>query len=120
PPKSLDPKRRRMAMMTDRPILFFDSGIGGLTVLREARILMPARRFVYVADDAGFPYGAWEEAQLQQRLVDLFGQLIRRWHPSMIVIACNTASTLAIEHLRHVYEGEIFVGTVPAIKPAAE
>ena len=43
--------------MTDRPVLMFDSGVGGLTVLREARVLMPARRFVYVADDAGFPYG---------------------------------------------------------------
>ena len=48
--------------MTERPVLVFDSGIGGLTVLREARVLMPDRHFVYVADDAGFPYGAWEEA----------------------------------------------------------
>ena len=53
--------------MTERPILMFDSGIGGLTVLREARVLMPERRFVYVADDAGFPYGDWEEAALRAR-----------------------------------------------------
>ena len=51
--------------MTERPILMFDSGVGGLTVLREARVLMPDRRFVYVADDAAFPYGAWEEPALR-------------------------------------------------------
>ena len=50
--------------MSQRPILMFDSGIGGLTVLREARVLMPDRRFVYVADDAAFPYGDWEEEAL--------------------------------------------------------
>ena len=55
--------------MTDRPILMFDSGIGGLTVLREARVLMPDRRFVYVADDAGFPYGAWEEPALREHVL---------------------------------------------------
>ncbi len=54
----------------ERPILVFDSGIGGLTVLREARVLMPDRRFVYVADDAGFPYGGWEEDALRARIVN--------------------------------------------------
>ncbi len=107
-------------MTASRPILIFDSGIGGLTVLREARVLMPEYRFVYVADDAAFPYGAWEEDALLDRLIALFGELIERWAPQMIVIACNTASTLAIDRLREVYPGQIFVGTVPAIKPAAE
>lgn len=102
------------------PILMFDSGIGGLTVLREARVLMPDRRFVYVADDAGFPYGAWEEPALRGRIIDLFGELLERFRPQISVIACNTASTLAIEALREAYPGHPFVGTVPAIKPAAE
>ena len=106
--------------MADGPVLFFDSGIGGLTVLREARILMPGHRFVYVADDAGFPYGAWEEPLLLARLLDLFGGLIAEHRPAMIVIACNTASTLAIQVLREAFPQETFVGTVPAIKPAAE
>src|SRR5690606_33513907 len=106
--------------MPDRPILFFDSGIGGLTVLREARILMPGRRFVYVADEPAFPYRSWQEAALRERLVRLFGGLIRRWNPALIVIACNTASTLAIHDLRAAYPQYSFVGTVPAIKPAAE
>jgi glutamate racemase len=102
------------------PILMFDSGIGGLTVLREARVLMPDRRFVYVADDAGFPYGAWEEPALRGRIIELFGALLDRFRPEISVIACNTASTLAIDALRQAYPGHPFVGTVPAIKPAAE
>ena len=107
-------------MTADRPILLFDSGIGGLTVLREARVLMPDRRFVYVADDAAFPYGNWEEAALKCRIVELFGQLIARHQPELGVIACNTASTLVMGELRAAYPDTPFVGTVPAIKPAAE
>ena len=101
-------------------VMVFDSGIGGLTVLREARVLMPDRRFIYVADDAAFPYGDWEEAELLERMTGLFGDLIAKWKPEIIVIACNTASTLAISHLREAYPDQTFVGTVPAIKPAAE
>jgi glutamate racemase len=101
-------------------ILVFDSGIGGLTVLREARVLLPNRRFVYVADDAAFPYGNWEEEALRERVVALFGQLLEEHRPEISVIACNTASTLAIDALRQAYPDHAFVGTVPAIKPAAE
>jgi glutamate racemase len=106
--------------MADRPILMFDSGIGGLTVLREARVLMPDRRFVYIADDAGFPYGAWEEPALRERVLALFAGLLQRFDPELSVIACNTASTLVMEALRERFPGHPFVGTVPAIKPAAE
>lgn len=106
--------------MGTRPILFFDSGIGGLSVVKEARVLLPEHPYVYVADDAAFPYGGWEEDALRDRLVTLFGRLIDRFSPSVIVIACNTASTLAIADLRTAYPGQLFVGTVPAIKPAAE
>lgn len=101
-------------------VLIFDSGIGGLTVLREARVLMPDRRFIYVADDAGFPYGDWEEPELLRRMIGLFGELISDWQPALFVIACNTASTLVIEAAREAYPEQEFVGTVPAIKPAAE
>jgi glutamate racemase len=103
-----------------RPILMFDSGVGGLTVLREARVLMPDRRFIYVADDAAFPYGAWEEPALQTHILDLFATLLDRFQPAISVIACNTASTLVIDALREKFPGHPFVGTVPAIKPAAE
>ncbi|MEM9332376.1 MAG: glutamate racemase [Pseudomonadota bacterium] len=101
-------------------ILLFDSGIGGLSVLREARVLMPRERYVYIADDAAFPYGDWEEDGLKSRMVDLFGRLIDHWNPDISVIACNTASTLGIHALREAYPDHVFVGTVPAIKPAAE
>ncbi|TGQ73083.1 MAG: glutamate racemase [Mesorhizobium sp.] len=106
--------------MTERPILMFDSGVGGLTVLREARVLMPDRRFIYVADDAAFPYGAWEEPALRAHILDLFARLLDRFAPSISVIACNTASTLVIDALRERFPQHPFVGMVPAIKPAAE
>ncbi|RVA08696.1 glutamate racemase, partial [Mesorhizobium sp. M7A.F.Ca.CA.002.05.1.1] len=106
--------------MTERPILMFDSGIGGLTVLREARVLMPDRRFIYVADDAAFPYGAWEEPALRAHILELFGKLLERFAPAISVIACNTASTLVIDALRDRFPEHPFVGMVPAIKPAAE
>lgn len=107
-------------MSTRGGILFFDSGIGGLSVVKEARILLPDHDYIYVADDAAFPYGAWEEDALRARLARLFGDLLARYAPSLVVIACNTASTLAIADLRKAFPGQPFVGTVPAIKPAAE
>ncbi|MFB9952132.1 glutamate racemase [Rhizobium puerariae] len=103
-----------------KPVLMFDSGIGGLTVLREARVLIPERGFIYVADDAGFPYGGWEEAALKQRILSLFEKLLDDHDPEVCVIACNTAFTLAGADLREAFPHMTFVGTVPAIKPAAE
>jgi glutamate racemase len=103
-----------------KPVLVFDSGIGGLTVLREARVLMPERGFIYVADDAGFPYGGWEEEALTQRILSLFGELLKTYRPEICIIACNTAFTLAGAALRAAFPAMTFVGTVPAIKPAAE
>ena len=100
-------------------ILVFDSGIGGLTVLREARVAMPDQRFVYVADDAGFPYGDWEDLALAKHVCDLFEGLIERFRPDLAIIACNTASTVVMKPLRERFDLP-FVGTVPAIKPAAE
>lgn len=103
-----------------KPILVFDSGIGGLTVLREARVLMPERGFIYVADDAGFPYGAWEEGALKERILSLFSELLADYQPEICIIACNTAFTLVGADLRSTFPQMTFVGTVPAIKPAAE
>lgn len=101
------------------PILVFDSGIGGLSVLRAAREKLPDARFVYVADDAAFPYGNWEEAALRDHIVALMGRLIAEHRPAAVVIACNTASTLVLPLLRERFDVP-FVGTVPAVKPAAE
>ena len=102
------------------PVLFFDSGLGGLTVLREARYLLPYEPLLYVADDAAFPIGRWPEADLKARLLALFDDLIAEHAPKAVVIACNTAFTLAGEALRKAHPQVPFVGTVPAIKPAAE
>src|SRR3982074_843897 len=98
-------------------ILVFDSGLGGLTVFREVLKACPDARYVYVADDAFFPYGDHGEAELVGRVVALRGELIETYRPDLIVIACNTASTLVLPHLRARFSVP-FVGTVPAIKPA--
>ena len=95
----------------------FDSGLGGLTVLREIVGARPDAHYVYVADDAFFPYGHHGEDQIIARVVPLIGELIATHAPDLVVIACNTASTLVMSHLREQYKVP-FVGTVPAIKPA--
>ncbi|WP_375665578.1 glutamate racemase [Bartonella sp. TT121SHDZB] len=106
--------------MDERPVLFFDSGIGGLTVLREVRVLIPEKQFIYVADDAGFPYGNWEENVLKDHILKIFTNLLTRYNPALCVIACNTVSTLMMANLRQNFPHVLFVGTVPAIKSAAE
>jgi glutamate racemase len=107
-----------MAFVSHAPtILVFDSGLGGLTVFREIVRLRPGARYVYVADDAYFPYGQHSEDEIVARVVPLIGDLIGRHAPDLVVIACNTASTLVMAHLRATYAVP-FVGTVPAIKPA--
>jgi glutamate racemase len=106
--------------MPDVPnILVFDSGLGGLTVFAEAVLLRPDARFFYAADDAGFPYGRLGEAQLIERVMAVMARLIARIVPDVVVIGCNTASTLVLPHLRAAYPKLPFVGTVPAVKPAA-
>ena len=104
-------------MASSLTILVFDSGLGGLTVLREIVGARPDAHYVYVADDAFFPYGHHSEEQIIARVVPLVGELIAAHSPDLVVIACNTASTLVMSHLRNAYSVP-FVGTVPAIKPA--
>jgi glutamate racemase len=103
--------------MPSPTILVFDSGLGGLTVFREIVPLRPDARFVYAADDAGFPYGRLSERELSERVVSIMGTLIDTHRPDLVVIACNTASTLVLADLRNAFSVP-FVGTVPAIKPA--
>ena len=106
-------------MNPSAPILFFDSGVGGLSVLAPTRALLPNAPIVYAADSAGFPYGKRTEAEIASRVPALLGRLVERFHPRLAVIACNTASTIALEHVRSALDLPV-VGTVPAIKPAAE
>ena len=100
------------------PILFFDSGLGGLSVLKAAQALVPNMPVVYVADYGGLPYGEKSEIDITARVAAMLGQLAERYRPAIMVIACNTASTIALSAVRAALELSI-VGTVPAIKPAA-
>jgi glutamate racemase len=101
-------------------ILVFDSGLGGLTIHAELTKARPDARYIYVADDAGFPYGLFAEAALAERVTTLMARLIARYAPDLVVVACNTASTVnvVLPHLRAHFDLP-FVGTVPPIKPAA-
>ncbi len=105
-------------MDASAPILLFDSGVGGLSVLAELRKLLPEAPVIYAADNAGLPYGAKTEAQVAARVAGLLGRMTERFGPRLVCIACNTASTIALGMVREVLEVPI-VGTVPAIKPAA-
>lgn len=109
----------RPAMTDSRPLLLFDSGVGGLSVLAGVRAALPNAPIVYVADNGGFPYGTKTEAEISARVPALLGRLAERCRPRLIVIACNTASTIALTGVRAALDLPV-VGTVPAIKPAAE
>ena len=106
-------------MTSIRPLLIFDSGVGGLSVLGAIRALLPAAPLVYAADSAGYPYGTKRPAEIEARVPALLGRLAERFDPELIVIACNTASTIALDAVRAALD-LLVVGTVPAIKPAAE
>ena len=103
----------------DAPILVFDSGIGGLSVLAKIQMVLPTAPIIYSADYAGLPYGEKSEIEVATRVCAFLGRLSERYAPRLVVIACNTASTIALAHARAVL-GVPIVGTVPAIKPAAE
>ena len=99
-------------------ILIFDSGMGGLSVVRAMREVAPQAQLAYAADNEAFPYGDWQEGALVERMIDVLERLIERTEPDVVIIACNTASTIGLEALRYKFDVP-FVGTVPAIKPAA-
>jgi glutamate racemase len=105
-------------MTAAQPLLVFDSGVGGLSVLAEIRKLLPNAPIVYAADSAAYPYGTRSPAEIAARVPALLGRLAERYDPAAIVIACNTASTIALDAVRAALDLPI-VGTVPAIKPAA-
>jgi glutamate racemase len=99
-------------------LLVFDSGIGGLGVVREIRRLQPAAGITYLADNAFFPYGEKPDAELLVHILRLIGVAIERFTPDAVVVACNTASTIALAGLRASYPFP-FIGCVPPVKPAA-
>ncbi len=99
-------------------IVVYDSGLGGLTVYREVVKLLPGARYVYCADDVCFPYNEMDEAALTTRVLAVMQGVRDRYEPDLVVVACNTASTVALPALRERFDMPI-VGTVPAVKPAA-
>jgi glutamate racemase len=104
-------------IMHSPKILVLDSGVGGLTVFREIVRARPDAQFVYVMDDALFPYGKAPEGELIDHIVAVMDDFVAAHQPDLAVIACNTASTLVLPALRQRFTLP-FVGTVPAIKPA--
>ena len=107
-----------MAMAAPAHILVFDSGAGGLGIAREIRQTYPGLKLSYLADNAAFPYGTKNSAFLVEHIIDTFSLYLPLIQPDIVVIACNTASTIALPLLREKFDLP-FVGVVPAIKPAA-
>lgn len=101
------------------PILVFDSGVGGLSILEEIRKQLPDHDYVYLFDNARLPYGELEEQMLKKGAIELISRVVEKTNATMIVVACNTASTLILPSLRAALSIPV-VGVVPAIKPASE
>jgi glutamate racemase len=102
----------------ERPVVFLDSGIGGIPYCREFAARNPGEPLVYLADRRNFPYGMRGRGELLDILEALVRELVSRENPKLVVLACNTASVSALSFLRERFPGLIFVGTVPAVKPA--
>jgi glutamate racemase len=100
-------------------LLIFDSGLGGLTVLRALKATIPEAAVCYVADDARFPYSGLAEKDLVDRVSEVLTAPAAAFEPDAVIIACNTASTVVLPVLRNTFKQPI-IGTVPAIKPAAQ
>ena len=105
--------------MEKRPVLFLDSGIGGIPYCRYFHQCNPGENIVYLADRLNFPYGAWKKEELAAAIIRLMENVIKTINPKIVVIACNTATLAALAPLREHFPAFIFVGTVPAIKPAS-
>jgi glutamate racemase len=101
-------------------ILVFDSGVGGVSVLRHLRRMLPQENFLYYGDDANAPYGAKTTRQVQELTMAVIENLLSRGPAKALVVACNTATSAAIGQLRQKYPDLIVVGIEPALKPAAD
>lgn len=101
----------------NRPVGVFDSGVGGISVLRELISLMPNENYIYYGDSLNAPYGVRPLEEVRKLTFATAGYLIER-HCKCLVIACNTATTAAVRALRARYEGVPVIGIEPALKPA--
>lgn len=105
--------------MSENPIVFIDSGVGGLPYLKKTKEYLPDENFIYVADNQNFPYGEKNSKELTILITQLIESIVKKINPKLVVIACNTASVVTLSTLREKF-GFPFVGVVPAIKPAGE
>jgi len=105
--------------MEERPVIFLDSGIGSIPYAHFFHLRNKNVKLILVADRANFPYGSKSKEKLTELLLSLVNELIKKFNPMLLVIACNTATISAIEALRTKFPNLPMVGTVPAIKPAA-
>jgi glutamate racemase len=103
----------------DNLVGVFDSGIGGLSILRELRRQLPGQNYLYIADQHHVPYGSRSLAEVREFSEAITHYLLNQG-ARLIVVACNTASAAALFHLRRVFPEVPFVGMEPAVKPAAE
>jgi glutamate racemase len=110
--------RRQRRLNVNTPIGVFDSGIGGLSVLRALQKALPHERFVYLADNAHAPYGEKSEAFVRERTETIAAHLLAQHHIKALVVACNTATAAAIHELRALHPQLPLVGVEPALKPA--
>lgn len=99
-------------------IAIFDSGVGGLSIYQQVKARLPNFDYVFVSDNLAFPYGEKPERELIERVQHVMLQIIQQFHPDLVVVACNTASTVVLPLLRATHSTPV-VGVVPAIKPAA-
>ena len=102
-----------------RPIVIFDSGVGGLSIYQEIKQAMPGLNVIYCSDTAAFPYGPKPEEEVIERTSYCLNKLAKKYQPSLAVIACNTASTISLPRVREELDFPV-VGVVPAIKTASE
>ncbi|MDR2938352.1 MAG: glutamate racemase [Prevotellaceae bacterium] len=106
--------------MNSNPIGIFDSGVGGLSVLKEVAALLPHEHVCYLADAAHCPYGSRSAQEVRELSLSMVSFLLREKECKMVVMACNTATAAAIDELRRRFPHIPFVGMEPAVKPAAE
>ena len=105
--------------ITNSPIGFFDSGVGGLSVMKKAMIYMPEENYIYLGDSGNAPYGVKDIPEIKKLTLNNVEFLIEKGVKA-VVVACNTATSVAIEELRNKYKDIPIIGIEPALKPAVE
>ena len=113
-------ENNKLKITAESPILFLDSGLGGLTTLFQTEMILPQENFIYVADFKNHPYGNKTKKQIESTVIHNIKKFYAQFYPKSVVLACNTATAVAITRLRKMFSNIIIIGTEPAIRPAIE